>query len=157
METRYRGTAIVMTDKGILLGKETTDGRYSLIGGQCNYVNGKRESRENAAIRELNEETGLEAVLTKELGEVITLNGNIQTNHKLYLIKAKGKLKMTSKYTAKSNTTELFNLGFFNINYLNQPDTAKYQGHVYACLKNYINECNNGLDWKNFKSNINFN
>jgi ADP-ribose pyrophosphatase YjhB (NUDIX family) len=150
---RYRGTAIVITDKGIIIGKEKTDGRYSLIGGQCNTYNGKRESRENAAIRELKEETGLEAVITQDLGEVITNSGNIQTNHKVYLIKAKGDLKMTSNFTAISNTTELSNLGFFNISYLNKPDTKKYQGHVYACLKQYMNS---GLNCKDFKSNITF-
>jgi hypothetical protein len=63
---------------------------------------------------------------------------------------------MTSNFTAISNTDELFNLGFFNLNYLNNPNLQKYQGHVYACLKNYMKQRNNGLDWKNFKSEILF-
>ncbi|PIU61066.1 hypothetical protein COX58_00630 [archaeon CG_4_10_14_0_2_um_filter_Archaea_38_6] len=158
MTTYYRGTAIVITDKGILVGKERTDRKYSLPGGQCEYNNGRRESRKKTAIRELKEETGLEAVLTEEIGEVITINNRGQTNHKVYLIKAEGDLKMINNNTARAaDKKEIEKLGFFSINKLNQPDTSKYQGHIYACLKKYMNEVNNKrINWRNFKSDINF-
>lgn len=160
--SRYRGTAIILTDRGILIGKEINDHlkRYALPGGQCDSINGRRESRKDAAIRELGEETGLEAIIAKEIGEEITRDSNgIQTNHKIYLIKAKGTLNMITKYTAKPNPkcNELENLGFFDINKINNPKPQEYQGHVYACLKKYLNECKSKkIDWRQYKSEINF-
>ena len=131
-----RGTAIVETTKGILLVKEATDGRYALPGGQAK----QGESRLNAAIRELYEETGLQAIIAKELFPFTTnsVSGR-QTDHKAILIKAKGDLSMTGSFTAKGTSYEVLGVGFFNLKYLNQPDLSRYQGHVYACLNQYIN------------------
>lgn len=75
-----RGTAIVDTNKGILV----TSGRkktFLLPGG----VARKSESRKRAAIRELEEETGLKAYSCKYL-----FRHRGFARHKVFLIKAKG-------------------------------------------------------------------
>ena len=91
---RRRGSCIVETPNGILL----ASGRrkvFLLPGGGAN----KNESRQKAAIRELEEETGLKTTSCEYL---FTYNENEKTNdnkkfniidlHKVFLIKAEGEL-----------------------------------------------------------------
>ena len=88
MEKRRRGTAIVETDKGILL-TSMSKGPFLLPGGGAN----KGESRFSAAIRELQEETGLIANYAKLL-----FNYESHSNmHTVVLIKAKGVPKPRSE------------------------------------------------------------
>ncbi len=131
-----RGTAIIETKKGILVVKELTDNRYALVGGQAQ----KNETRKSTAVRETKEETSLEAIAAKELFELTTQSKSGRTTyHKIILIKAEGTLYMTGKFNARTNCpTEISTIGFFNLGYLHQPNTNKYQGHVYAVLKHYI-------------------
>ena len=83
---RRRGTAIVETEKGILL----TAGRGRLFitpGGGA----GIKESRMQAAIRELKEETGLEPYFAMALFRYYgRIHGKFQDEHTVYYIKAKG-------------------------------------------------------------------
>lgn len=78
---RRRGTVILETEKGILL---TAMGRggYLLPGGGAN----KGETRFVAAIRELEEETGLKAYYSK----VLFNYNSLSHAHTVVLIKAKG-------------------------------------------------------------------
>lgn len=89
---RRRGTAIVETDKGILLtaGRNKT---FMLPGGGAE----KNETRLVAAIRELKEETGLDTISAKFLfrftGSTIHKShqgGYFQDYHTVVLIQAKG-------------------------------------------------------------------
>lgn len=80
MSKRRRGTAIVETSKGILL--TSMGGTYLLPGGGAN----KGESRFRAAIRELEEETGLMANEAK----IIFRHESHSHEHTVVLIKAKG-------------------------------------------------------------------
>jgi ADP-ribose pyrophosphatase YjhB (NUDIX family) len=87
---RRRGTAIVDTDKGILVVSDGED--FILPGGGAN----SNESRRVAAARELYEETGLIAtgvqyLFTYEGGPWKAKNGHMLRNtHKVFLVEAKG-------------------------------------------------------------------
>ena len=110
IKRRRRGTAIVETPKGILL----TAGRsksFILPGGGAN----KGETRTQAAIRELREETGLIANYTKVLFRYVGkvhksyLGGFFQDHHTVCLIKADGipkprhEVKYITYYSKGSN------------------------------------------------------
>lgn len=102
---RRRGTAIVETEKGILL----TAGRDKLFitpGGGA----GRDESRMQAAIRELKEETGLEPYFAIALFRYHgRIHGKFQDEHTVYFIKAKGnamprkEVKYLAYYTPDSD------------------------------------------------------
>jgi len=81
MGKRRRGTAILETDKGILL-TVMSRGTFLLPGGGAN----KGESRFRAAIRELEEETGLMANYAK----IIFRHESHSHEHTVVLVKAKG-------------------------------------------------------------------
>lgn len=107
---RRRGAAIVDTSKGILVvsGKRKL---FILAGGGAN----KGETRRSAAIRELEEETGLQAVsskyLFKHVGGVRKWHGGgyFQDHNKIFLIKTKGtarpkhEIKYVAYYNRNSN------------------------------------------------------
>jgi DNA-directed RNA polymerase subunit RPC12/RpoP len=87
---RRRGTAIVDTPNGILV---TSQGRtYLLPGGGAR----SHESRRSAAIRELREETGLEAIdccyLFEYRGKIHkdSKGGLFRDAHKVFLVKSNG-------------------------------------------------------------------
>ena len=91
ISARRRGTAIVETDKGILV----TAGRskvFLLPGGGAD----RHESRTQAAMRELREETGLKPLhakfLFRHLGRVLKSHGHgyFQDHHTVVLIEAIG-------------------------------------------------------------------
>lgn len=88
---RRRGTALVEMPQGILVVAGRKD-VYSLPGGGC----GKKEKREHAALRELEEETGLKGRSPKYLFSETSSphkshgGGYFQDNHKVFLIKADG-------------------------------------------------------------------
>ncbi|MHB8104618.1 MAG: NUDIX domain-containing protein [Dehalococcoidales bacterium] len=104
---RRRGTAIVETEKGIIV----TAGRnkvFLLPGGKAN----KRETRTIASIRELLEETGLQPYYIKYLFHhvgTIHFNGHYRDHHTVCLIKARGtphphhEIKYIEYYRANSN------------------------------------------------------
>lgn len=103
IKKRRRGTAIVETDKGILVasGKRKI---FLLPGGGAN----KNETRLQAAVRELEEETGLHAHSVKYLFSYkgkphkSHSDGYFQDHHKVFLIKAMGtpKPRCEIKYVA---------------------------------------------------------
>ncbi|MDD5126582.1 MAG: NUDIX domain-containing protein [Dehalococcoidales bacterium] len=88
---RRRGTAIIETEKGILV-TAGHNGIFLLPGGGAN----KGETRLQAAIRELKEETGLDAYYAKYLfrhvGKINKSHGHgyFQDHHTVCLIKANG-------------------------------------------------------------------
>ena len=85
---RHRGTVIVDTPKGILV--VSYNGRtFYLPGGGAE----KGESRKDAAIRELKEETSLETVACSFLFEYESLTNN----HKVFLIESTGVAKPSSE------------------------------------------------------------
>lgn len=94
IQKRRRGTAIVETKKGILVaaGRKKV---FLLPGGGAN----KNESRRKAAVRELREETGLHALSSHYLFSFKGVihkshkGGHFQDYHKVFLIKAYGKLR----------------------------------------------------------------
>ncbi len=91
---RRRGTAIVETEKGILVVAEG-NGIFLLPGGEA----GKRETRTQAAMRELREETGLQPYSAQFLfhhrGHVHQSHrhGYFRDHHSVCLIKATGAAK----------------------------------------------------------------
>ncbi|MFB2977856.1 NUDIX domain-containing protein [Microseira sp. BLCC-F43] len=90
IHVRHRGTAIVETNAGILIVQES-NGVYSLPGGGVH----QGESTEAATIRELREETGLEAVwaqfLFDHMGRVHSVDYRQRQNqHAVFLIEAIG-------------------------------------------------------------------
>jgi len=96
MHRRRRGTATVENSAGILL--VSARGRtYFLPGGGAK----RGESREEAAIRELREETGLKAADCTYLFEYTSLS----SHHKVFLIKSEGIPKPNNeiKYIAYFN------------------------------------------------------
>jgi 8-oxo-dGTP diphosphatase len=87
---RLRGTALIELPQGILLVSGNGD-RFSLPGGGAE----KQESGEQAAIRELQEETGLKAVsvryLFKHTGGLRKRSaGLVRNHHEVFLIEVKG-------------------------------------------------------------------
>jgi 8-oxo-dGTP pyrophosphatase MutT (NUDIX family) len=89
---RRRGTVIVDCPEGILVVSERGN-RYSLPGGTAR----KGESRKKAAIRELQEETGLKVLdcmfLFEYFGSGIhndVKGGYFKTAHKVFLVKTEG-------------------------------------------------------------------
>jgi len=89
--TRRRGTAIVDTPNGILV--VSLDGsNFTLPGGGAHLD----ESRREAAIRELMEETGMKAVDLTHLFEFMggmhkgPRGGNLRNAHKVFLVTATG-------------------------------------------------------------------
>lgn len=108
VERRRRGTALVDTPSGILLVSENGK-RFSLPGGGARH----HESRETAAIRELEEETGLKATdssfLFEHLGPIhrtYSGRGYYRDAHKVFLIVSAGvaKPRKEIKALAYSNT-----------------------------------------------------
>jgi 8-oxo-dGTP diphosphatase len=91
MSKRRRGTAILETENGILL-TAMSRGNFLLPGGGAN----KGESRFRAAIRELEEETGLMANYAK----IIFRHESHSHEHTVVLVRAKGtpKPKQEVKY-----------------------------------------------------------
>jgi ADP-ribose pyrophosphatase YjhB (NUDIX family) len=91
---RRRSAALVKTQKGILIVAWKDKNRGFMIpGGGAKFL----ETRKRAAIRELEEETGLKAKSAKYLFKFIgpifkNKEGKLQRNHsKVFLIEAEGK------------------------------------------------------------------
>jgi 8-oxo-dGTP diphosphatase len=97
---RRRGTAIIDTPKGILVVSKDAR-RFYLPGGGAKLD----ESREQAAIRELKEETNLETAACSFLFE---FEGYLNS-HKVFLIKTSGQVKPCNeiKYIDYFNGTNL--------------------------------------------------
>lgn len=88
---RRRGTVIVDTSEGILIVSGKNKRFFLLPGGGAD----KYESRKQAAIRELQEETNLKAdsviYLFSHVGATFEFKGSLQRNHhKVFLVKTDG-------------------------------------------------------------------
>ena len=100
MYTRRRGTAIVDTAEGILVVRER-DNMFSLPGGGAD----QQERREEAAIRELGEETGLKTLesrfLFQHLGRPRKSHhgGVYRDDHKVFLLKTAGTARPRKEVT----------------------------------------------------------
>ena len=133
MIKRRKGVAIVETPKGILLvaGRKK---KFSLPGGGAI----KGESRKNATIRELKEETNLK---TKKITYLFSYVGNIWTNKKgkkirnyvkVFSVSAYGKAKPSSEikylsyYTPEAKVRVSNRTRFIIENYLKTKKTNKY-------------------------------
>jgi 8-oxo-dGTP pyrophosphatase MutT (NUDIX family) len=110
---RRRGTVIVDTPKGILVVNEG-ESTYYLPGGGARMG----ESRRNAAIRELLEETGLKAISCSYLFDY-TSNFNF---HKVFLMETTGVAKPRK---------EIKHLAYFNGSNVNVSDTTKKIIEIY--------------------------
>ena len=86
LKKRRRGTAIIEYEKGVLV--VTMNGRaYMTLGGEAN----RGESRMQAAIREIKEETGLEPYFSMALFRYAGLKRKAHQNlHTVYYVKAVG-------------------------------------------------------------------
>src|SRR5208337_1651996 len=119
---RRRGTAIVDRPNGILVVNEG-ESTYYLPGGGARMG----ESRRNAAIRELSEETGLKATNCSYLFEY-TSNFNF---HKVFLIEATGVAKPRK---------EIRHLAYFDGSNVNVSDTTRRIIELYHEKKNMKKE-----------------
>ena len=92
MRNRRKGTALVETEKGILMVREKGNRDYSLPGGGAD----RGESRKEAAMRELREETGMMPLSAEYLchyrGNPFTgyRGDRIQNDVKVFIVKASG-------------------------------------------------------------------
>jgi 8-oxo-dGTP diphosphatase len=127
---RRRGTAIVDTSKGILVVSE--DGKtYYLPGGAAK----DGENRRDAALRELEEETGLKA---SECSYLFECSGRIHRDikgvffkdaHKVYLMKASGVAEPRNEITHVAYTKD----PNVNLSYTTKRIIKKYfEGRVQA-------------------------
>lgn len=113
---RKRGTAILETPEGVLVvaGKK---GKFLLPGGGAE----KGESRMNAAIRELKEETGLEAKSCKYLFSYDEpIYRKIRNLHKVFLIESDGRARHVS---SESRHIDYWKPG---VNFVNVSPTTKH-------------------------------
>lgn len=137
-----RVAAVIITSYGIIIGKERIDGRYSIIGG------GKKslESLENAAKREVKEETGLTVTFAKHIGGFDNPNNKFHSRTEVFLVKVSGTISNLRKsgngYIADSTSNELLNLGFLSYKAKNL-DSSKFQGNVTRTL-NLLNKTKYG-------------
>jgi 8-oxo-dGTP diphosphatase len=115
---RRRGTAIVETPEGILVVSHNNRTFY-LPGGGAE----KGESRRDAAIRELREETGLRAVNCRFLFEYPSLTNN----HKVFLMETHG---------IAEPENEIKYLEFFNGSNLKVSNTTWEIIELYRLKKN---------------------
>lgn len=119
---RRRGTAIVDSPNGILVVSE--GGRtYYLPGGGAR----RGESRKNAAIRELMEETGLRATRCSYLFEYTSFSNH----HKVFLIETKG---------VAEPRNEIKYLAYFNGSNINVSDTTRRIIELYYGNKKFMPE-----------------
>ena len=88
---RRRGTAIVETPRGLVM--VSLDGStFTLPGGGAR----RDESQRDAAVRELREETGMEAIDATYLFDFMGIlhkgvrGGEFRNSHKVFFVKAKG-------------------------------------------------------------------
>lgn len=126
---RRRGTVIVDTLKGILVVSES--GRtYYLPGGGARH----RESRRSAALRELEEETGLRATDCSYLFEYREVRihkdrtgGFFRDVHKVFLVKSNGVAKPRK---------EIRHLAYFNSSNVNVSYTTRRIIEKYYEIRN---------------------
>lgn len=125
IQKRRRGTAIVETNQGIIIVSGKSEEFYLLPGGGAEPY----ESRRQAAIRELFEETGLKAdsaiYLFTHIGETYQYRDILSKNcHKVFLIKANGipEPRNEIKY----------------IKYYNPGDQTKLSKSTTAILEKYL-------------------
>jgi 8-oxo-dGTP pyrophosphatase MutT (NUDIX family) len=125
IQKRRRGTAIVETNQGIIIVSGKREEFYLLPGGGAEPY----ESRRQAAIRELEEETGLKATSTIYLfthigGTYQYKNKFFKNHHKVFLIKANGipESRNEIKY----------------IKYYNPGDQTKLSKSTNAILEKYL-------------------